>query len=74
MFKLLNDIDINDLTLIITLILCIVILGTINLYLYHKIYDTFLHIGASKRVSSSMALLGVLLIILTILTIYHIVI
>lgn len=74
MFKLLNNIDVNDFTYIITLMLCIIILGTINLYLYHKIYDKFLCVGTSKRVSSGMALLGVLLVILIILTIYYIVI
>lgn len=74
MFKLLNDVDMNDLTYIITLMLCIVVLGTISLYLYHKIYDKFLCEGANKRVSSGMALLGVLLVILIILTIYHIII
>lgn len=74
MFKLLNTIDTNDLTYIISFILCFVMVGVINLYVYHKIYDKLLCIGASKSVSSGIALLGTLSLTLIILEIYYIII
>ena len=74
MSKLINIMNMHILISIMGLITLIVIIGAGCFCLYHKVYDNYLRIGVSKRLSSSIALLGVLLLITTILWIYYIII
>lgn len=71
MSKIINIMNMHILISIMGLITIIVIIGAGCFCLYHKVYDNYLRMGVSKRLSSSIALLGVLTIIATILWIYN---
>lgn len=71
MSRMVNIMNMHILISIMGLITLIVIIGAGCFCLYHKVYDNYLRMGVSKRLSSSIALLGVLTLIATILWIYN---
>lgn len=71
MSKIINIMNMHILISIMGLITLIVIIGAGCFCLYHKVYDNYLRMGVSKRLSSSIALLGILTLIATILWIYY---
>ena len=71
MSKIINIMNMHILISIMGLIILIVFIGAGCFCLYHKAYDNYLRRGVSKRLSSSIALLGVLTLITTIMWIYN---
>lgn len=71
MSKIINIMNMHILISIMGLITLIVIMGAGCFCLYHKVYDNYLRMGVSKRLSSSIALLGVLTMLAAILWIYN---